>query len=154
LGVDVVGRGSMRAKYRPERPEYAAFLHYPDDPAWATAALDRLRSWNFNTLGAWSDVDALEKARSPMLPYTLGLWIGSVNGVPWLDVFGAKAARGFDKAARKLVLPHRNDPNLIGYFTDNELGWWEETIFIYHLKQRDNPTRRVLIRLLREHYRN
>src|SRR5262249_43267997 len=154
LGVDVVDRGAPRARYHPERPEYASFLYYPDDAAWATTVLDRLRRWNFNTFGAWSDVDILATARSPRLPYTLGLWIGSANGVPWLDLFGAKAARGFDKLAREMVLPHRDDPNLIGYFTDNELGWWDETIFLYHLQQRDNPTRRVLLRLLREQYRN
>src|SRR5207302_6668445 len=119
-----------------------------------TTALDRLRAWNFNTLGAWADVGALEQARAPMLPYTIGIWIGSSNGVPWLDLFGPKAKRGFDRIARRMILPHRADPNLIGYFTDNELGWWEETIFIYHLKQKDNPTRRVLVRLLRERYRN
>src|SRR5262249_14795178 len=31
---------------------------------------------------------------------------------------------------------------------------WDETIFLYHLKQKDNPTRRVLLRLLRRHYRD
>lgn len=154
LGADVVDRGPARAKYHPDRPEYASFLYYPDDRAWAKTALERLRAWNFNTLGAWADIEALERSGAPMLPYTTGIWIGSSNGVPWLDLFGPQAERGFDDIARRMILPHRADPNLIGYFTDNELGWWEETIFIFHLKQKDNPTRRVLLRLLRHHYRN
>ncbi|MCS6860109.1 MAG: hypothetical protein NZT92_07310, partial [Abditibacteriales bacterium] len=58
-----------------------------------------------------------------------------------------------DKLARESLTPFKDDPHLLGYFTDNELGWWDDTLFLYYLKQpAHNVTRRVLLRLLREHY--
>lgn len=154
LGVNVVDRGATRDRYRPDRPEYAAFRHYPDEAAWARATLARLRAWGFNTIGGWGDIEALKTAGESMLPYTFGLWLGSAAGVPWLDVFGGETARLFDEEARRSVLPRRDDPRLIGYFIDNELGWWGDTIFWYHLQHPRTATHRVLLRLLRDHYRN
>src|SRR5262245_46065413 len=58
LGVDVVDKGQTRAKYRANRPEYAAHRYYPNDAAWAQSALTRLQNWGFNTLGAWGDIAA------------------------------------------------------------------------------------------------
>lgn len=153
LGVNVIDPGTTREKYRPDRPEYAAFRHYPDTAAWARATLARLRAWNFNTIGAWADREALAQAGEPGLPYTIGLWVGSENGVPWLDLFSEATERRFDEVVRRQVIPLKDDPRLIGYFTDNELGWWDETIFHYHLQQPANATRKVLLGLLREHYR-
>jgi len=152
LGVNVVDQGLTREKYRPDRPGYAAFRYYPDETAWARETLARLRAWGFNTLGAWSDIDALKKAEEAMLPYTVGLWLGSSAGVPWLDVFSAETERTFDREARRFILPRKDDPLLIGYFTDNELGWWSDTIFLYHTQHPGTATYRALVKLLREHY--
>ena len=44
---------------------------------------------------------------------------------------------------------------MIGYFIDNELGWWGPALFRYHLQQsRKSFTRRRLVALLREHYQD
>jgi hypothetical protein len=152
LGVNVVDRGAAPEAYAPDRPEYVASHHYPDDPAWARASLDRLRAWGLNTLGGWCDLDTLRPSPGA-LPYTVGLWMGSQAGVPWLDLFAEETERTFDAAARQVVLPRKDDPLLIGYYTDNELGWWDETVFLYHLKQPPTATRRALVDLLRRHYR-
>ena len=151
MGVNVVDMGAPREIYDPKSPEYAAFRHYRSPEAWAQATLRRLRSWNFNTLGGWSN-PALRRAD---MPYTVVLHLGGTARVPWGDLFGEDVARQFDLAARKEVAPLANDRNLLGYFSDNELGWWDDTIFDFYLKQpQTNATRQVLMRLLRKHYQN
>jgi hypothetical protein len=151
LGVNVVDMGPSREAYNPSSPEYAAFLHYRSPEAWASTTLQRLRSWNFNTLGGWSSREAPRDA----MPYTLVLHLGGTARVPWSDIFGADVWQKFDEAARRQVAPLAKDKNLIGYFSDNELGWWDDTLLDYYLKQPStNATRQVLMRLLREHYRN
>ena len=39
----------------------------------------------------------------------------------------------------------------MGYFSDNELGWWSDALFLHFIKQpKTNLTRQQLIRLLRK----
>lgn len=151
LGVNVVDMGPSRERYNSNSPEYAAFLHYRSPEAWSATILQRLRSWNFNTLGGWSSKEAPRDA----MPYTIVLHLGGAARLPWTDIFGADVERKFDESARRQITSVANDKNLIGYFSDNELGWWDDTLLDYYLKQPStNATRKVLMRLLREHYRN
>lgn len=151
MGVDVVDMGASQASYDPKSPEYAAHLHYPSPEAWAQTTLRRLRSWNFNTLGGWSDPVASHDG----MPYTVVLHFAGKGRVPWSDLFSEDLPRKFDEVARQQVLPLKGDKNLLGYFSDNELGWWDDTILDYYLKQpQPNATRQVLMRLLRKHYGN
>ncbi len=151
LGVNVVDMGPSRENYNSKSPEYAAFLHYRSPAAWASTTLKRLRSWNFNTLGGWS----IPEARRDAMPYTVVLHLGGTARLPWSDIFSEDMWRKFDEAARWQIVPIANDKNLLGYFSDNELGWWDDTLLDYYLKQPPtNATRQVLMRLLREHYRN
>ncbi len=152
LGADCVDTGEAKVKYRSDNPGYAAFRYYPNDAAWAQSTLARLRSWGFNTLGAWSDVPTL-KAVDTRMPYTVELELGGSTHVPWCDMFSPEIACQFDSLARKQVLPLRDDPQLLGYFSDNELGWWDDTLFVFFLGQpASNATHRVLLRLLHTHY--
>jgi hypothetical protein len=60
-----------------------------------------------------------------------------------------------DAVAREQILAVRDDPRLLGYYSDNELGWWNATLWKMTLEQA--PTsgqRRRLIDLLRETYQN
>lgn len=151
-GVNVITAGAARENYREGNPEYAAFRHYATTANWADATLSRLRAWNFNTIGGWSS-DELHK-RS-MMPYTVVLHLGGAKYVPWGDLFGKGVEQAFDEAARRKIGSLKDDPQLLGYFTDNELGWWDDTIFFHFLNQpADNATRRVLLQLLRRHYAN
>jgi hypothetical protein len=154
LGVDCVDRGAAKEKYRADRPEYAAFRCYPDDDAWAKDAFARLRAWQFNTLGGWCDLDTLKAVPGETMPYTLVLHLGAYFHAPWCDLFSDDIAHQFDATARKLVTPYKDDSRLIGYFSDNELGWWDDTLFLFFLGQPPrNATRQVLMRLLRERCR-
>jgi hypothetical protein len=87
---------------------------YPTTTAWANATVDRLRSWGFNTIGPFSDSSTF----APLMPYTVQLTMAS--GADW---FAPSFVTHTDQVAATQVAPLANDPNLIGYFTDNELNW-------------------------------
>lgn len=149
MGVNCVNMGVKPEEYRPENPGYCALRFYPDQKVWQRATLDRLRRWGFNTIGGWSG-DGVEKSG---MPYTPVLHLGAMIGAPWCDLFSPEIERKLDELAREYVLPHKDDPNLLGWFSDNELGWWDDSLFLHFLKEpRDNATRRALFRLLRERY--
>lgn len=155
LGVDCTDQGASARDYHVDKPAYAAFQHYATEAEWAKTTLTRLRSWGFNTLGGWSDTDALRRVPGETMPYTLVLHLGGATRAPWCDLFSDDIARQFDDFARKQILPVRDDPRLLGYFTDNELGWWGDTLFLYFLKEKpSNATHRVLVSLLRKRYHN
>jgi hypothetical protein len=149
MGVNVVDQGAPKDQYSSNRPEYAASRHYSDDESWRKATLGRLQAWNFNTLGAWSAESFADKGP----PYTVVLDLGASIGAPWCDLFSQKVAVQLDHLAQERVRRLRDDSNLLGYFCDNELGWWDDTLFLYFLKEAPgNATRQILLSLLEEHY--
>jgi hypothetical protein len=149
LGVDCVDQGEDQSEFKASNPSYASYQYYSSPAAWESDTLARLHSWGFNSLGAWSG----DLIQSSGMPYTLELEFGGSNHVPWSDLFDPAMQKSFDDLAAKEVAPVSRDPNLIGYFTDNEIGWWDDTLFTYFLESKpDNNTRHVLMRLLRSHY--
>ena len=55
--------------------------------------------------------------------------------------------------AAYLVGPYRGNPLRIGYFSDNEIGWWNGTLYAFYVqKPAGNHTKQRLVALLREHY--
>jgi hypothetical protein len=151
LGVNVVNIGATKTDYRAAKPEYASFLHYPTTDAWAEVTLKRLRDRHFNTIGSWSH----SAFQDGPLPFTVVLSLGESAGAPWGDLFSPKTAQKFDENAKRQILPLRDNPNLLGYFSDNELGWWSDALFLHFIKQPEtNLTRQQLIRLLRSHYKD
>ena len=155
LGVCCVTLGASREEYDPENPGYAAWQHYPDSRSWADATSQRLKSWGFTTIGAWSDHGTLARSKEMTLWLTPVLHIGSTAGAPWWDMWDPKIIRRMEEVAREQILTVRDDPRLLGYYTDNELGWWNATLFKMTLEQAPNSgQRKRLIRLLRETYAN
>jgi hypothetical protein len=84
---------------------------------------ERLRSWGFNALGAWSN----EELWNQGMPFTVILNFAQsgpqIEGTYLPDVFDPAWEKGIDARARKVAAPQRTSKQLIGYFTDNELGW-------------------------------
>ncbi len=153
LGVNCVNMGA--SDYSERNPAYCGLRFYPDGTSWAQHTLSRLREWGFNTVGGWSDVDTLRQHWKEGMPYTVVLHVGSRLGMPWNDMFHPQTACKVEEIVRELTAPYRQDPNLLGWFTDNELGWWDDSLFLHFLKQpMQNATRRELIKLLRRHYGN
>jgi hypothetical protein len=55
--------------------------------------------------------------------------------------------------ARDQILPLRDDPRLLGYYSDNEMGWWNATLLKLTLEQSPaSGQRQRLVTLLRETY--
>jgi Glycosyl hydrolases family 43 len=155
FGVCVVDLGSSRETFCPTNPGYAAFQHYSDSNAWAAATLNRLKSWNFTTIGGWSDYRAFQRCCDVGVAFTPVLHVGSTAGVPWWDMWDTNIIARMHQVARDQILPLRDDPRLLGYYSDNEIGWWNATLFKMTLEQA--PTsgqRRRLVSLLRETYRD
>jgi len=87
---------------------------YPDLDAWTDATVDRLRSWGFNTISAWSDLDRF----ADRMPYTVLLNMS--GGDDW---FAPEFQVRMEDIAAEKVAPRRDDPNLVGYFLANEMRW-------------------------------
>lgn len=154
LGVCSVNRGLLKEGFDPENPGYAAWQHYKEPVDWANATLKRLKSWGFSTVGAWSDYATLKQSREMTLWITPVLHIGSTAGAPWWDMWDPKVIARMDETARKQIMEARDDPRLIGYYTDNELGWWNATLFKMTLEQPGRSKQRQrLVKLLRDTYK-
>ncbi len=87
---------------------------YPSAAAWATATVAQLRSWGFNSLGAFSD----DGTFASQMPYSVQL--GMASGDDW---FAPSFVTNADQVAATQVAPLADDPNLIGWYTDSELDW-------------------------------
>ncbi|RME26822.1 MAG: hypothetical protein D6798_05880 [Deltaproteobacteria bacterium] len=92
---------------------------YADHDAWAEATAARLSAWGFHGVGAWSDTDLL--APHTTVSIHLGLaqddWesgeVADYYDEAWVTEVRARVAAG--------VRP--GDPNVVGYFLDNEVHW-------------------------------
>jgi hypothetical protein len=87
---------------------------YPSTAAWGTATLARLRSWGFNNIGDYSDDSTL----GTQMPFTVQLNMNLET-----DVFASSFVTGSDADAAAEVPQWADNPNVIGYFTDDEPGW-------------------------------
>ena len=152
LGVNCVTGGVTKEKWNDANPSYAWWRYHSTHEAWAEESMDRLRRWGFNTLGAWSDYQALNSASKPM-PYTEVLYFGTSIEAPASDLFSPEAEKVIEQVAKEYVPKLANDPNLIGWFSDNELGWWDDTLFVHFMAQsKENHTKQRLVALIEEHY--
>ncbi|HEV2329983.1 MAG TPA: hypothetical protein VGY56_14475 [Verrucomicrobiae bacterium] len=155
LGVCCVNQGFSRERFDSVNPGYAAFQHYENSNLWAAATLDRLASWGFTTVGGWSDYPALRQRDDAKVAFIPVLAVGMTCGAPWLDMWDTNLIVQMYQVARRQILPLRNDPRLLGYYSDNEMGWWNAPLFNMTLAQ--PPTsgqRQRLVKLLRQTYHN
>jgi hypothetical protein len=132
---------------------------YPDKESWAQTELKRLRLWGFNTIGSWSD----PVLWGGTMPYTVILNIAARSGANWLkgipvDVYSPRFEATARKIAKDECAPRATDPELIGYFSDNELRWgpdWrgKQNMLAMYLNLPSNaPGRRHAIDFLKKRY--
>ncbi len=156
-GVNTI---SIGGDYEPEtdsRPYGdAVAAKYESEEAWAEATAARLEEWGWNTVGSWSSWSLLGKH----MPYTAILGLSQSD---WLegnvvDYFDPKWVDFVGEHAAEQVSAHADDPNLVGWFIDNELHWgpdWRgpnELFDDYLAFSAEAPGRRTLIDLLRERH--
>ncbi len=168
VGTDHVGyRGHWceRLGYSPYQRNVEK--KFGDAANWAESASARLRSWNFNSLGAGHSAETRYRG----LAHTEFIAFGSefsdvaslVEKTFWTgfpDVFDPRWERFCELRARQRCGPHRDDPWLLGYFLDNELEWWGKThqptgipVEVAKLPG-EAAGKRVLAASLREFYRD
>ncbi len=147
IGVNAL-EGGYPQRFPDSRIAYHWGTFYPNLEAWGQVARQRLLAWGFNTAGGWSLHPLMFP--SPTTPY---LELGRSARFHWYDPLHPSTAERMRAWARRLVAPYKGNPYRIGYFTDNEVGWWNGALFVYYLKQpATNHTKQRLIALLREHY--
>lgn len=148
MGVCCVNEGLTKEQYQEDNPSYASFRLFANDGEWAQDTLSRLKSWNVNTLGGWSNPERVR------IPYTVVLHLGAYYRGPWEDMFSPEFEAVCDKAAKDQIQKIASDPLLIGYFSDNEFGWWDDALFLTYLAMpATSPGKQKLIHLARTHYK-
>lgn len=133
-GVTAVNRAGTAGGRWARRGPYADTVDRrfgtADPRPFVEDVVQRLRRWNFNTLGAWTTPEFLDAG----LPCTEildfrrasehGFRLGPAN-LP--DVFDPRWAADCDRCAGEVCGPRRESRSLIGYFTDHALGWAQES---------------------------
>lgn len=150
-------KGTERHPYRE-----ACTRKYGDRNAWRSAVADRLLSWGFNTIGAWSEPEISRAGRTPLASAAgvvyLATAYGEGRGWPLCDVFDPAFEQFAHKRAQDVCSPFRDDTSVLGWFTDNELQWgpdWRgpDDLLTIILRHEGAPfSRAVAIGLLRERY--
>lgn len=130
----------------------AAFArNFSDMHTWATKTTALFRDLGFNGTGAWSGYNDLKKvsAKKRPLAYTVMLdFMGSYGrekgayqqsghlGYPdnAIFVFDPGFEKFCDSYARQIAA-NRHDPNLYGYFSDNEMPFYRKTLDNYLSKK-------------------
>jgi hypothetical protein len=112
---------NLKRKYGPEwRQTYAELAHR------------RLRSWGLNTIANWSDPSVYLLRRTPYTDTISSRGAALIEGSEgywgkFPDVFDPS----FEQAVRRSMQTKKdtsaNDPWCIGYFSDNELSWGDDT---------------------------
>jgi hypothetical protein len=153
LGVCMFNQGTDKDEYETSKPSYAALRHYETPEAWADASLRRLDAWGFTTIGGWSDYATVRRAGDNRWWLTPVLHMGSTSGAPWFDMWDEKVIRRIEEVAEQNMAATRGDPRVIGYYSDNELGWWNAILWKMTLEQpASSGQRQRLVRMVRETY--
>lgn len=137
---------------------------YGSPRLWRAAASDRLASWNFNTLGCWSD-ELVASAGSQLLATAPTVELGVSFRLHrrdqiFPDVFDPGFSAHIREAASKHCTHRRNDPGLLGTFIDNELYWspdWrgaDELLTLFLNLPSHRPGRVAALSRLQAHYRD
>ena len=140
LGVDHVKFDGFRCEADGNRKHYreANLRQFGTIEAWATNTAERLRSWGFNGLGAGCNNAAFKGSGLGRCVFlALGdsataekadeeHWLSNnlhTPGTAFPNVFNPDFAKHCDAEAAKACAPNRDDPEVLGYFIDNELAW-------------------------------
>ena len=148
VGINVLDGEIPKLPLPDGRPRYDWRHFYPSFEAWQHDTLRRVHAWGFNSAGAWSLTPDVLK-----LPEIANLELGRRARFHWFDPFDPATERAMDALAPGLVAPYKGSPYRIGYFSDNEVGWWNGALFVfYSMKPASNYTKQRWVELLRDRY--
>ncbi|KHK03295.1 hypothetical protein [Desulfovibrio sp. TomC] len=144
IGADTVNGGDKTLRDR----GYYFENFYPTEAAWAADTQQRLYAWGFNTRGGWSD-----PTTAMTLPIVPEIDLGRNARLHWFDPFAPEALEKTIATARVVTAPYRDNPAVIGYFTDNEVGWWNAPLFKWYLgNEWAIYAKRHVWRMIYDHY--
>jgi hypothetical protein len=147
LGVNILD-GGYPDRERDGKTYYSWKAFAPSLDDWVVGTRKRLDRWGFNSAGGWSLPPTELK-----LPEVINLELGRRAKFHWFDPFAPDMEARMTALARELVAPYRGSPYRIGYFSDNEVGWWAGALFVfYSAKPSDNFTKQRWVAMLRHHY--
>ena len=147
LGVNVLD-GGYPQREKDGKIWYSWEAFAPTLADWTVQTRRRLLSWGFNSAGGWALAPETLK-----LPSIVNLELGRLARFHWFDPFDPATERRMNELARALVAPYRRSPYRIGYFSDNEVGWWAGALFVfYSSKPASSFTKLRWVELLRQHY--
>lgn len=119
---------------------------YKDSTTWINTTFEQFKKFGFNGIGAWSDTEAIIEANNHgeiKMSYSLILSFMSSYGKKRGGTYQLPGNIGypnqcifvfdpnFEKYCNeyaKIVVQYKSDPNLIGYFSDNELPFGEKNL--------------------------
>ncbi len=144
LGVNTVNGGQEH----PKGHGYYWKEYYGSEQEWAADVETRLAAWGFNTRGGWSDpAPGMDLSLIPEID------LGRNARLHWFDPFAPEALAVTVETAKRVTEKYRGNPRVMGYFTDNEVGWWNAPLFSWYLSNEwALYTKRVLWGLLHDHY--
>ena len=129
---------------------------------WTKITGERLKEWGINTV-----YDIESQDFFPDVPYVVRFKFTKIIVNPnwkypvWIpDVFDPVWQKAVKKIAKDFACSLKNEKNLIGYFTDNELHWGPDLfskktlIEIYMDASREVPGKQKLVSFFRERYKN
>lgn len=141
-GVCAVNRAGTPGGRRAEPGLYAITVdekyNYQETPdSFVRACIGKLKDLHFNALGAWTT----EEFFNANIPFTEiieffkeGPFLPSLDGKsPLPDIFNPDWLIAADRKARALCSPLRYSKWLVGYFTDNEIGFGKADDFGFDL---------------------
>lgn len=142
------GGANLRRKYGPE---------------WKTAYPEliqrRLRAWGLNTIGNWSDGATRDLRRTPYTDTIGSHNVRQIEGSEgywgkFPDVFDPGFAISLQQSMAGKKDQSTGDPWCLGYFSDNEMSWGDETsLAVAVLKSpADQPAKKVFVTDLKAKY--
>jgi hypothetical protein len=119
-----------------------------DVNAWASTTLGRVRDAGFKGLGAWSH-PVFHQHDVPMTR-DLNIWSWATRACQ--RMYHPDWAEIAEMAVKHQVPPLRDNRNLVGYYTDNEIDWiahHSPQVYFDHLPP-DDPNRQMVVKVIRE----
>lgn len=139
---------NLRRKYGPDwKTVYPPLIH------------QRLRAWGLNTIANWSDAGVTRLRRTPYTDSVSSHSARLIEGSEgywgkFPDVFDPSFAAAVRQSAAGKAGQSAGDPWCLGFFSDNEMSWGEETSLALAALSSppDQPAKRELLADLRAKY--
>jgi hypothetical protein len=127
-GVTSINRsglaGGRRAKPGPYSVTVDRLHDYAAGPEpFVQACIAKLRDWGFNGMGSWTTEEFFEKGLYYTDNVEFNHGYARPEGLGFVDVFDPGWRAFIDAKARSICRPQRGYRWLVGYFTENEIGF-------------------------------